>query len=63
MLLDEVSAHLDADRQRALYDEIVALGAQAWMTGTGADLFDAFGDRAQRFVVTDSEGISQVSPA
>ena len=35
LLLDEVAAHLDAGRRAALYDEICALGAQAWMTGTG----------------------------
>ncbi|MBD3676983.1 MAG: DNA replication/repair protein RecF, partial [Rhodobacteraceae bacterium] len=43
LLLDEVAAHLDADRRAALYDEITALGAQAWMTGTGRELFDALG--------------------
>ena len=58
LLLDEVAAHLDADRQAALYDEICALGAQAWMTGTGAEMFAALGDRAQRFEVTESGGIS-----
>ena len=41
LLLDEVAAHLDADRRAALYDEIVALGAQAFMTGTEKDLFNA----------------------
>ncbi len=46
-LLDEVAAHLDADRRAALYDEICTLGAQAWMTGTGPELFEALGDRAQ----------------
>ena len=45
ILLDEVAAHLDADRRAALYDEICALGAQAWMTGTGAELFAALGAR------------------
>jgi len=45
ILLDEVAAHLDQDRRAALYDEICALGAQAWMTGTGAELFAALGDR------------------
>ncbi len=45
ILLDEVAAHLDEDRRAALYDEIAALGAQAWMTGTGAELFDALGER------------------
>lgn len=45
LLLDEVAAHLDEDRRAALYDEIAALGAQAWMTGTGAELFAALGPR------------------
>ncbi len=41
LLLDEVAAHLDADRRATLYAEIADLGAQAWMTGTGAELFEA----------------------
>ena len=61
LLLDEVAAHLDAGRRAALYDEICALGAQAWMTGTEPDLFDALGDRAQRLSVTDRDGVSQVA--
>lgn len=60
VLLDEVAAHLDAGRRAALYDEICALGAQAWMTGTGAELFEDLGDRAQRFEVTDEDGTSVV---
>jgi DNA replication and repair protein RecF len=63
LLLDEVAAHLDADRRAALYDEITALGAQAWMTGTGPDLFEALGPRAQRLTVTDDAGTSVVTPA
>ena len=47
LLLDEVAAHLDADRRAALFDEVVALGAQAWMTGAGAELFESLGDRGQ----------------
>lgn len=47
LLLDEVSAHLDADRRASLFDEICGLGAQAWMTGTGPELFEALGDRAR----------------
>jgi DNA replication and repair protein RecF len=46
LLLDEVAAHLDARRRAALYDEISALGAHAWMTGTEPHLFDALGQRA-----------------
>ncbi|WP_299608293.1 DNA replication/repair protein RecF [uncultured Tateyamaria sp.] len=61
LLLDEVAAHLDADRRAALYNEICALGAQAWMTGTETELFDSLGDRAQYVHVTDHDGLSEVS--
>lgn len=47
LLLDEVAAHLDADRRAALYDEITALQAPSFMTGTGAELFEALGERGQ----------------
>ncbi|NSX53856.1 DNA replication/repair protein RecF [Parasulfitobacter algicola] len=46
LLLDEVAAHLDKDRRAALYNEIITLGAQAWMTGTEPELFEAIGDHA-----------------
>lgn len=62
LLLDEVAAHLDPDRRAALYDEIAALGAQAWMTGTERSLFDAMGDRAQYFEVTEASGTSEIAP-
>lgn len=60
LLLDEVAAHLDATRRAALYDEICALGAQAWMTGTGPELFESLGDRAQYVEVTEEDGLSRV---
>ncbi|MBE1282929.1 MAG: DNA replication/repair protein RecF [Rhodobacteraceae bacterium] len=60
VLLDEVAAHLDAGRRAALYDEICTLGAQAWMTGTGPELFTELGDRAQFVEVTDEDGLSRV---
>jgi len=60
ILLDEIAAHLDKDRRAALYDEICALGAQAWMTGTEAALFDALGSRAQMFEVRDTENGSEI---
>jgi DNA replication and repair protein RecF len=47
LLLDEIAAHLDPLRRAALFEEIVALGAQAWMTGTEAEAFSALGNRAQ----------------
>ncbi|MEO3413249.1 DNA replication/repair protein RecF [Roseovarius sp. CAU 1744] len=60
LLLDEVAAHLDATRRAALYDEICGLGAQAWMTGTGAELFEELGERAQHVEVTETGGVSSV---
>lgn len=62
LLLDEVAAHLDADRRAALYDEICALRAQAWMTGTGPELFAELGERAQMLAVEERDGVSAVAP-
>ena len=39
LLLDEVAAHLDPDRRAALYDELTALGLQAFLTGVEDRLF------------------------
>ena len=51
LLLDEVAAHLDPDRRAALFARIDALGAQAFMTGTDAALFESLPAGAARFVV------------
>lgn len=61
LLLDEVAAHLDANRRAALYDEICTLGAQAWMTGTGPELFAELGARAQYVEVGDVAGESTIT--
>jgi len=58
LLLDEVAAHLDAERREALYAEVTGLGAQAWMTGTGEELFE--GLEAQRLEVAETAGASRV---
>jgi len=58
LLLDEVAAHLDATRRAALYDEIHALGAQAWLTGTGPELFEDLGPRATHIEVAEQNGMS-----
>lgn len=47
LLLDEISAHLDEHRRAALFAEIVALGTQAWMTGTEISSFSALVGKAQ----------------
>jgi DNA replication and repair protein RecF len=60
LLLDEVAAHLDAGRRAALYDEVCALGTQAWLTGTGRELFAGLEGRAQFLSVTEEGGDSLV---
>ena len=54
LLLDEVAAHLDGHRREALFEEVSALGAQAWLTGTDSALFASLGKRAQFFHVEDA---------
>ena len=49
LLLDEIAAHLDARRRAALFEEIVALGAQAWMTGTDIEMFAPLRANADHF--------------
>ena len=53
LLLDEIAAHLDADRRAALFDRICDLGLQAWVTGTDPFLFNALGPRSQFFTVAE----------
>jgi DNA replication and repair protein RecF len=48
LLLDEIAAHLDAVRRAALFEEIAALSAQAWMTGTDLSLFDGLNPKTSR---------------
>lgn len=57
LLLDEAPAHLDEARRAALFDEIEALGLQAFMTGTERSLFAALEGRAQ-FVTVEGGGLS-----
>jgi DNA replication and repair protein RecF len=58
LLLDEIAAHLDPDRRRALFGALDGLGTQCFLTGTDRLLFEALGDRAQRLIVRDG----RVSP-
>ncbi len=54
LLLDEVVAHLDGARRAGLFEELAALGAQAWLSGTDAAVFAPLGARAQFFTVEES---------
>ncbi len=57
LLLDEVAAHLDRVRRAALFDEITALGLQAFLTGTDEALFTDLKGRALA-VGVDSGGLT-----
>jgi DNA replication and repair protein RecF len=59
LLLDEIAAHLDARKRAALFDEIAALGCQAWMTGTDAATFTPLAGQAQ-FLRVEAGDISLV---
>jgi DNA replication and repair protein RecF len=54
LLLDEIAARLDEERRRALFENIAALGAQAWLTGTDESVFAPLGAAAQFFRVEDA---------
>lgn len=54
VLLDEITAHLDAARRAALFEEVLRLGGQAWMTGTDRDAFSALGRNATFFEVREA---------
>jgi DNA replication and repair protein RecF len=53
LLLDEIAAHLDPERLAALFDLVADMGAQAWMTGTDARQFAAWGGRARMIALRD----------
>ncbi|MCC8962828.1 DNA replication/repair protein RecF [Bradyrhizobium sp. Pear76] len=51
LLLDEVVAHLDPNRRKALFEELGKLGAQVWMTGADPAAFVEIGPRGEIFDV------------
>ena len=53
LLLDEIAAHLDASRRAALFEALVRLDSQAWLTGTDAALFAPLRCNAQFLSVHD----------
>ncbi len=50
-LLDDITAHLDDTRRTALFDEILTLGVQAWLTGTDDGAFRALKGSAQFYFI------------
>ena len=54
MLLDEIIAHLDEKRREALFEEILLLKIQAWMTGTDPELFKPFQKQVQHLRIENA---------
>lgn len=54
LLLDEVAAHLDSGRREALFEELLAIGAQAWLAGTDAETFAPLKGKAQFLGVAEA---------
>ncbi len=52
VLLDEIAAHFDPVRRRALYEELARLGGQAWLTGADPAAFADLAGHAQVLRVT-----------
>lgn len=57
LLLDEVAAHLDAERRKILFDKINSLDVQAWYSGTDISLFTGVSDYAHQTFYLDSTGV------
>jgi len=53
LLLDEIAAHLDAGRRAALFEALLRLDSQAWLTGTDEALFAPLRRSAQFLSVRD----------
>ncbi|MBO0346386.1 DNA replication/repair protein RecF [Roseibium limicola] len=60
LLLDEVAAHLDPERRKSLFDTLLKLGGQVFMTGTDASLFEALPPQSSIFRI-DDEGATALT--
>lgn len=55
LLLDEIAAHLDEAHRRALFESLLDLECQTWLTGTDMALFDPLGGDTLRLSVQDGQ--------
>jgi len=60
LLLDEIAAHLDDGKRKALLSKIVDLNLQAWITTTNPELFDSIKSESQFFEVKQNS-VYQIS--
>jgi DNA replication and repair protein RecF len=64
ILLDEIAAHLDAERRAALFSSIARLNAQVWMTGTDSSTFAPLRDvSASQFFLVSNGAFSPLNGA
>ena len=61
LLLDEIAAHLDASRRAALFEALVALDTQVWLTGTDEALFAPLQREAHFLSVRDGHVVATFS--
>ena len=61
MLLDDVAAHLDANRRSALYEAVGLLGGQCWFSGSDEQQFEYLAGKAQ-FVSIQPKSRSDQTP-
>lgn len=54
LLLDEVTAHLDAARRAELFARLNDAGGQVWVTGTDRELFDQVPEPVRKFTITNA---------
>lgn len=57
LVLDEVAAHLDAERREVLFDKINQLNVQAWYSGTDSTLFSTLAQYSTQTFHLDHSGI------
>lgn len=57
LLLDEVVAHLDGNRRLALYEELLEMGCQVFMTGTDDALFEPLKNMGQFMTVGEGKAV------
>jgi DNA replication and repair protein RecF len=52
VLLDDVAAYLDEDRRAALFEALIKLGAQVWISGVDESAFASLSGAGERFRVS-----------
>ena len=55
LLLDDVVAHLDTDRRRALFEAVTIVGGQSWFSGTDREDFEGL---SAQLVHVSSDGMT-----